>query len=49
MKSWGLALMSLGCISIMTGPMLMDNYMWMIIQGLILIVIGFVLVKREKK
>ncbi|MDA3731316.1 hypothetical protein PBV87_07460 [Niameybacter massiliensis] len=48
MKSWGLALASLGCISIMVGPALVENYLWMIVQGILLLIIGFVLLKKGK-
>lgn len=47
MKSWGLALISLGCISIMSGPMLMKNYIGMIVQGIVLIVVGIILIRKK--
>ncbi len=49
MKSWGLACISLGCISIMTSPVHSVNNTGMVLQGIVLVVIGGLMWKKKDK
>ena len=49
MKSWALALISIGLLVIMVAPTLATNYLIFVIEGLALVAIGAFLFLKKKK